>query len=86
MHVPRIPLAIAPFSTTLLASTYLLLALGSRGQGELSTHLKCISPHPRVIPGSAGTLEGRQSQGMLHKYVLNEGHGQSCQSVFDTMA
>lgn len=46
VHVPRPPLAIAPFHTSCLASTYLLLVLGSCGQGELDRHLKMHQPCP----------------------------------------
>lgn len=46
VHVPRPPLAIAPFRTSCLASTYLLLVLGSCGQGELDRHLTIHQPCP----------------------------------------
>ena len=63
MPVPRPSLA--PFSTPPLAPTSLLLALGFSGQESGTGTGRCIALDPGMIPDSAETLEGRQSQGLL---------------------
>ena len=57
---PRSP----PHRTAPLAPTSLLLALGFCGQGKRHRHRR-IALDPGMIPDSAETLEGTQSQGLL---------------------